>query len=140
MGTRIKRAFPVILSDNVPATRDFYMKLLGWRMDFDSDWFVHLRSHESSDVELGIMQVDHELVPAAFRKAPTGVTVTIVVDDVDAVFGRARSEGVAIVEEPRDLFYGQRRMLVTDPSGTLVDVSSECPPSEEFLASMQTGS
>jgi uncharacterized glyoxalase superfamily protein PhnB len=62
--------------------------------------------------------------------------ITIVVPDVELVYRRAIDQGLAIVEPPRDLFYGQRRLLLRDPDGTLLDVSSTCRPSPEFLASL----
>lgn len=46
----------------------------------------------------------------------------------------AQARGVEIVEPPRDLFYGQRRVLVRDPAGTLVGVSSECAPDPTWMA------
>lgn len=95
-------------------------------MEFDSDWFVNLQAPENDAVELGILQRDHELVPERFRNAAGGGMLTIVVDNVDAVYERARARGEEIVEAPRDWFYGQRRMLLVDPNGMLVDVSSEC--------------
>jgi PhnB protein len=63
--------------------------------------------------------------------------VTLVVPDVDDVHRLVLERGVDLVEAPRNLFYGQRRMLLRDPIGTLVDVSSECPPAPEFLASLR---
>ena len=50
--------------------------------------------------------------------------MTIVVDDVEPVYTRAVESGVAVVVPPRDEFYGQRRLLVSDPYGYLVDVSN----------------
>ncbi|MCU0674705.1 MAG: VOC family protein [Myxococcota bacterium] len=133
----IVRAFVSVFSESLPETRDFYVELFGWRVDFDSDWFVHLQARENAAIELGILRRDHEIVPEAFRGAPAGTMITIVVPDVDALHDIAVGRGLEIVEPPRDLFYGQRRMLLRDPSGTLVDVSSECAPSAEFLASLR---
>jgi PhnB protein len=133
----IVRAFVSVFSESLPETRDFYVELFGWRVGFDSDWFVHLQAPENAALELGILRRDHEIVPEAFRSAPAGTMITIVVLDVDALHEIAVERGLAIVEPPRDLFYGQRRMLLRDPSGTLVDVSSECAPSPEFLASLR---
>ena len=50
--------------------------------------------------------------------------VTFVVDDVDVAYERAVDMGVPIIREPRNEFYGQRRFLVTDPSGCLIDICS----------------
>lgn len=132
----IHRAFVNLLVPEPRAVAPFYQRLLGWTAQFESDWFVHLQAPGKPDLELGLLQRDHAIVPEAQRAAPQGVLVTVVVPDVDAVHARAVAQGVPVVEAPRDLFYGQRRMLVRDPVGTLLDISSECAPSPEFLASL----
>ena len=130
------RCFVNLLSDDPARLRDWYVELFGWRVDFDSDWFVHLQADGNDDVELGILRRDHEIVPTELHDATSGVIVTIVVDDADATHRRAVELGAEVVEAPRDLFYGQRRLLLRDPEGTLVDASSECAPSAEFIASL----
>ena len=42
--------------------------------------------------------------------------------------------GLKIIQEPRNEIYGQRRFLTIDPDGLLIDVSSNCEPSPEFVA------
>lgn len=123
----ISRSFVNICSDRLAETRDFYVDLLGFEVGFDSDWFVQL-SAPDSEATIGIMRRDHELVPEQVRGAASGLYVTVVVDDVEPVFARAEKLGAQVVEPPTDLFYGQRRMLVTDPNGVLVDVSSPTAP------------
>lgn len=137
----LRRAFPTILSDRLPETRDFYVKLLGFEVAFDSDFYVALRSPEVDDgtvCELAVWAVGHEMVPPPYRADPAGIVLTFVVDDVDALHIEARRQGLMVVAPPRDQFYGRRRMLVTDPNGLLVDVSSPSTPSPEFRA-MGTG-
>lgn len=132
----MQRCFVNLLSDDLARLRDWYVGLFGWRVDFDSDWFVHLQAPDREDVELGVLRRDHELVPEELRHRGAGVIVTVVVDDVDALHQAAIGAGAEIIEEPRDLFYGQRRLLLRDPDGTVVDVSAECEPSAEFVASL----
>lgn len=137
----LRRAFPTILSDRLPETRDFYVRLLGFEVAFDSDFYVALRSPEADDgavCELAVWAVGHEMVPPPYRADPAGIVLTFVVDDVDALHIEARRQGLLVVAPPRDQFYGRRRMLVTDPNGLLVDVSSPSTPSPEFRA-MGTG-
>ncbi|MFC5064923.1 VOC family protein [Actinomycetospora atypica] len=139
----LRRAFPTILSDRLPETRDFYVQLLGFEVAFDSDFYVALRSPSDGpgdDVpcELAVWAVGHEMVPPPYRADPAGIVLTFVVDDVDALHIEARRQGLLVVAPPRDQFYGRRRMLVTDPNGLLVDVSSPSTPSPEFRA-MGTG-
>ena len=135
----VQRAFVSILSDCLPETRDFYTSLFGWRVDFDSDWFVHLQAPGNAAIELGIIRSDHEIVPETAARAPEGVLLTIVVEDVDALHAHCKARSVEILESPRNLFYGQRRMIIRDPNGALVDVSSECAPDPAFLASLGEG-
>ena len=125
-----------MLSDDLERARDWYVQRLGYRVQFDSDWFVQLRAVHNEAVELGILKRDHDIVPAAYRSARAGVMLTVVVDDVDRVYAAAVRAGDEIVESPRNLFYGQRRLLLKDPDGMLVDVSSECDPDPDWLASL----
>ena len=126
----------------MPTTRDFYVDLLGLTVAFDSDWFVNLTANNPTTdgttptSELGIWRRDHELIPAEFRNSPAGTVLTFIVDNVDAVHAEAQRQGLSLVAEPRDLFYGQRQLLLTDPNGTLVDISTPIEPTAEFTASL----
>lgn len=117
-----KRVFVNLLADDLVAAREFYVELLGLAVDFEEDWYVHLTA--PNGLELGLLRRDHETVPVDWRAAPAGIVVTVVVDDVDETYERAQRRGARILEPPRDLFYGQRRLLLVDPCGTLVDVST----------------
>ena len=46
------------------------------------------------------------------------------VNDADEIFEIAKAEKFEVVTEPTDTFYGQRRLLLKDPDGALLDVSS----------------
>lgn len=76
------------------------------------------------------------MVPTDYQHPPGGKALTFVVEDVDAVHADAAARGVAIVAQPRNLFYGQRQLLLSDPNGTLVDVSTPVGMSEEFAATL----
>jgi predicted enzyme related to lactoylglutathione lyase len=112
-----------ICSENLPASRDFYTKLFDLNVDYDSDWFVHLISRDKK-LELGIISQTSEIVPPEFQNKPQGFYITFVVENVDEVFSMATKEGLEVLSAPENTFYGQRRLLLKDPSGTLVDVSS----------------
>lgn len=101
----------------------FYTALFDFSVQFQSDWFVHLVG-ENESLEIGIIQADHELVPEPFRGSPAGMYITFVVDDCDKTFEKAQGMEIEIVQEPEMTFYGQKRLLLKDPAGILVDVSS----------------
>ncbi|MCP9933597.1 VOC family protein [Cyanobium sp. Candia 9D4] len=115
-----------LCSDRLAESRDFYVSLLGFKVNYDSDWYVQLRSPSHPELELGIIARSHDLVPATFQQTPTGMYLTFVVPDVDALHARAMALGLAILQEPRNEFYGQRRFLTVDPNGCLIDICSPC--------------
>ncbi|MEM6719459.1 MAG: VOC family protein [Bacteroidota bacterium] len=119
----ISRMMTNICSDRLAESKAFYTKLLNLKVAYDSDWFVQLAS-EDSKFELGIIDRASEIVPKDFQQLPQGFYLTFVVDDVDAVFEIAQVENMEIVSEPTDTFYGQRRLLLKDPNGALVDISA----------------
>lgn len=120
---RINRLLTNLCSDNLEESKVFYTSLFDFAVDYDSDWFVHLIS-EGQALELGLMQLTHELVPEEYRGKPTGMYLTLVVDDVMAIYENARKLGYNVLKEPELTFYGQKRLLLVDPGGVLVDVSS----------------
>ncbi|MEL6381861.1 MAG: VOC family protein [Cyanobacteria bacterium J06626_18] len=123
----IARLIPNICSQKLAASRDFYVNLLGFEIAFDSDWYVQVASPANPKLELGFIQQDSELIPPAFQATPQGTYLTLVVDDVDAVFATAQLLNLEVLQPPKDEFYGQRRMLITDPNGLLLDISTPTP-------------
>lgn len=113
-----------ICSDDLQTSKEFYVDLLGLNIKYDSDWYIQLCSPEDSEIEYGIIQRNHELVPEEYRNSPTGMYVTFVVSDVDATYRRVLEMGIPVVQEPRNEFYGQRRFLINDPNGCLIDICS----------------
>lgn len=123
---KINRMITNICSSQLTASRNFYTKLFNLKVSFDSDWFVQLVS-EDGQFELGIIQRDNEIVPKEFQNLPTGFYITFVVDNTDEICELAQSENFEIISPPEDTFYGQRRLLLKAPEGTLVDISSLIP-------------
>lgn len=119
----IKRTLINICSDKLHESKHFYTKLFDFDIDYDSDWFIHLISKDKQ-FELGIIERNNEIVSKEIRNAANGFYITFVIDNVDELFELAQRENFEIVEKPTDTFYGQRRLLLKDPNGTLIDVSS----------------
>jgi predicted enzyme related to lactoylglutathione lyase len=129
----IQRAFINLTTEDLDPSRAFYERL-GYRVRFSSDWFVQLGPPAADALELGLLRRNGDVVPEAARQPPAGVLLTVVVEDVDAVHASWAEHGAEVVEPPRDLFYGQRRMVLRAPEGTLVDVSTEVSPDPEWMA------
>lgn len=124
----MQRAFVNLLCADVARTARFYEACFGLARQFDSDWFVLFGSDDVAGFEFGLLQRDHETVPEALRDAPRGLVATFVVDDCETTFARALELGAEALEPPHDTPYGQRRALVRDPEGAVVDISAPTAP------------
>lgn len=123
---KVNRLLTNICTDDLVASKHFYTQLFDFKVSFDSDWFIQL-VNEGESLELGIIQRENDLMPAAFQQVPQGFYLTFVVEDVEAVHEMAKALKFKIIEPPADTFYGQRRLLLQGPSGALVDVSAPIP-------------
>ena len=118
----IERTMFNIVADDVGRLRDFYTRLLAFEPTFDSDWYVVLVPKDGPKMELGIIARSSDITPQA-----GGGYLTFVVENVLLAFDRAKAMGADIIEPPTDMEYGQSRMLLRDPAGTVVDISSPTP-------------
>ena len=120
---QIKRLLTNICAKNLEESKKFYTSLFSFNVDYDSDWFVHLIS-EGRELELGIILDRHEIVPVEAQGGISGVYLTFVVEDVDILYEKAKELDCNIQQSPEITFYGQKRMLLEAPEGTICDVSS----------------
>ncbi len=125
---RINRMMTNICSENLLTSKEFYIALFDFEVSYDSDWFVHLVS-KSKQLELGIIDKTSKMIPKGFQNLPKGFYITLVVDHVDDIYEIAKTKNVEIVSVPENTSYGQRRLLLKDPNGALIDISS---PIEDF--------
>jgi catechol 2,3-dioxygenase-like lactoylglutathione lyase family enzyme len=109
----ISRAVPNIRSERPAETRDFFVNLLGLEVAMDLGWVMTLASPSNPTAQIQIITED--------MSAP-GISVEV--DDVDAVHGRAVEQGVDIAYPLRDEDWGVRRFMVRDPNGTVINVLS----------------
>lgn len=130
----VNRLLTSIYVNDLEVSKEFYMDLLGLVPTFEADWIVQLADPNNEHVSLSLQPKSHELVPKDFKHPPQGFSITFVVEDCDKVYSQALSLNLNILQSPKNEAYGQRRFLTTDPDGALVDVSSPCEPSPEFIA------
>jgi predicted enzyme related to lactoylglutathione lyase len=122
--TPMNRAFTSILTETVEETAQFYQTLLGMKRAGEFGWFIVLSHDALPGFELGILDRHHETIPAEVAARPGGAILTFVVENLEAMHGKAIAMKAEIVQDPKDLSYGQRRLLLRDPAGTIIDVSS----------------
>jgi len=131
--------YPVIMSDAVAATSDFYKTHFGFRTLFESDWYIHLQSVENPAVNFGILDFNHESIPMPGRGRLGGALLSFEVADVDGEYARLKAADVPMLLDLRDEAFGQRHFIVADPGGVLVDIIKPIPPTAEFAAQYAPG-
>lgn len=119
---KINRHMTNICTTDLPASQKFYTQYFDFKVQFDSVWFIQLKS-TNIDLEIGLINMNNELVPAEYQNQPNGFYQTYVVDNVDD-FAAQLDANVTIIQTPQNTPYGQRRMLIKAPEGSLIDVSS----------------
>ena len=129
---KIESAYPVICTDKLTESRDFYTRNFNFEITFEEDWYISLRSKESPVYELALLNYQHPSLPAEFRQPTTGLLLNLEVADVDQEYDRLKKDGLPIVLDLKSEEWGQRHFITKDPNGLLVDVIQNVPPSEEF--------
>ncbi|MDW3194507.1 MAG: VOC family protein [Cytophagales bacterium] len=119
----VNRLLINLITEQLTASAAFYTRYFDFEIDFDSDWFVHLISKEKS-LEIGLIHPNSEIVPKEVAMKPGGYYLTLVIEDVDSLYEQVQADGVEVLQEPHDTFYGQRRLLIEDLNGVVIDVSS----------------
>lgn len=128
---RLTSFYPVVMTDRIAETRDFYCGHFGFELTFEADWYVSLKR---GDWELAILAPDHSTIPAGFGKSVQGLLLNFEVEDVDAEYRRLVVEaGVPEAQPLRSEAFGQRHFIVADPNGILIDVIQPIPPTGEYV-------
>ncbi|MFE9676668.1 VOC family protein [Streptomyces sp. NPDC006259] len=119
---------PHIVVEDAAAAIDFYQRAFGAREDFRIDApggrILHAEiTVGRSALMLGDAGVD-EAAATPFA-APTSlgggtsVMLHVFVPDVDGLAERAEAAGAEILQPPKDMFHGDRTVVLRDPSGHL---------------------
>ncbi|MBD2796819.1 hypothetical protein ID856_09770 [Xenorhabdus sp. 18] len=115
-----------ILTDDLISTRDLFVNLLDFDIEYESDWFISMTSEKHGQVAAFLKT--SEFIPELYQKPCQGLIITCIVEDVAPYFSKAKELDLNIIEQPRDLPYGQRRFLIKDSSGALLDISAPTAP------------
>jgi catechol 2,3-dioxygenase-like lactoylglutathione lyase family enzyme len=129
---QVNSFYPVLMSDKIAATRDFYVQHFGFQIVFEADWYVSLKSADSR-YELAFVAYNHETVVEDYQKPIGGLLLNFEVESADAEYERLINEaGLPLRRELLTEDFGQRHFATSDPNGVLIDVIQVVPPSGEY--------
>jgi predicted enzyme related to lactoylglutathione lyase len=113
----VKRVVPNLAAADLGRARPFYETLLNLKIVMDHGWIVTFANDSAAAMP--------QLSVASEGGSGTPVPdLSIEVDDVDTVYGQARTAGFEIVYAITDEPWGVRRFFVRDPFGKIVNILS----------------
>ncbi|MBD1383036.1 VOC family protein [Metabacillus arenae] len=126
--------YPVILTEQVAVSSNFYKDYFGFETVYEADWYVSLKNFRNTpSFELALLEASHSTIPEAFRKTAQGLILNFEVDHVDAEYEKLiLKENLPLHLDIRDEPFGQRHFITSDPNGVLIDVITIIPPSESY--------
>jgi uncharacterized glyoxalase superfamily protein PhnB len=131
---KIKSFYPVLMTSDVKALRDFYCEYFGFMPTFEADWYVSLQKIQPEGViELALLESGHATIPAGHRTEARGLILNFEVEDARREYERLVKQ--AKLEELmtlRDEEFGQRHFIVQDPAGNLIDIIENIAPGQAF--------
>ena len=119
-------------TDKIKECVDFYCKNLQAKLTFDADWYVSIRLESDKPLFLSFQARNPELDYSTCSQFGGGVTLNLLVEDVDACYNQLKPEGIQLAEEITDHEWGDRAFSLYDPIGNLVYVYSERPLHEKY--------
>lgn len=121
--------YPIVVTDQVTACRDFYRRWFGWSVAFESSWFVLLAGEGTRAVSLAFMRPDHPSAPPGPDPfTGKGMCLEFQVADAAVEHERFVSGGAQIGLDLTDEPFGQRRFGLFDPAGVWIDVVEQIEP------------
>jgi catechol 2,3-dioxygenase-like lactoylglutathione lyase family enzyme len=130
VSTHARAMYTVFVSRKLDETKMFYTKWFGFKVVFESTWFLLLQLPGSANTTLAFMTEDHPSSPPSPKVFEDGSFVTIEVADSKTVYDAFKKAGAVFAYTLKDEPWGQKRFAITDPNGLWIDVVQQTTPDE----------
>lgn len=121
---KINSAFPLYVTKNLAAQKNFYMKTFGFEaVFFDPGFYLHL-VNPSNGVELGFMLANLPDQPDFLHRTANtnGMVISFEVANAAAAFEQANKDQLDIILELKVETWKQTHFMVRDPAGLVIDI------------------
>jgi predicted enzyme related to lactoylglutathione lyase len=125
---KIKRFDATISTNKLRESKEFYMKHFGFRLVYESSWYVELLAAGADSFGVSFTLPQRE-AGEFFNK---GLILSFEVDDVDAEYRRLKAAGLDIIQELVDKPWGERSFVIDDPNGVHLYIYKSIPPTPEY--------
>ena len=130
---QLQSFYPVVVTDKLKESREFYSRWFGFEAVFAASWFIYLQAGGGQPWGVAFMSSDHPSKPPGPEVFNgKGVFLTFQVADAAAEFARLSAAGVRIAYPLKDEAWGQRRFGIFDPAGMWLDVVQQIEPAPGY--------
>ena len=138
---RLSSFYPVIQTEHLTASKDFYVQHFGFQISFQSDWYISLLRPGPPAYELALLDAQHQTIPAGHRQPVQGLILNFEVEDVETEYQRlVQQSNLPVLLAPKTESFGQRHFITSDPSGVLIDVITVIPSTDPVAAAQYSTS
>lgn len=114
---KLLRIVPNIYSENLEASKQFYLDFLHMDLVMDLKWILTFASNENPSAQVNIMKTEEN------EKANNKwVFISVEVSHVDNMYERAIDLNCNITYTIRNESWGVRRFFVMDPNGATINL------------------
>lgn len=125
----IKRVDSTISTSKLAESRDFYILHFGFKLVYESNWYVELIAPGMSNLGISFTLPQREMGEFFNGK---GMILSFEVDDADEEYSRLKEAGLEIYQELQDKPWGERSFVINDPNGVHVYIYKSIPPTPEY--------
>ncbi|MBP2644571.1 MAG: Glyoxalase-like domain containing protein [Firmicutes bacterium] len=126
---KIRRVDVTISTEKLQQSKEFYLKHFGFRLVFESDWYIELVSKTMPTMGISFTLPQREVGEFFNGK---GTILSFEVDDIEAEYQRLSQEGLEIFQELQDKPWGERSFVINDPNGIHVYIYKSVAPTDEY--------
>lgn len=122
---KLTNVCPVLISEDIVKTVDFYVEKLGFRYAKHYDKIDNFASLYRDSIELVVVQSKFGKVESNTKRYGAGFDIYIdpdTIDGVDEIYKEFLSKGVKVIEEPGKTDYGSYEFVVEDIDGRLIGI------------------
>ena len=125
---KIKRIDTTFSTDRMQESKDFYMKYFGFKLAYESDWYIELTTkNEDAGISFTLPQREEGEIFSG-----RGMILSFEVEDVDAEYEKIQDEDITICQSLQDKPWGERSFVVDDPNGVHVYVYTLIEQTAEY--------
>jgi catechol 2,3-dioxygenase-like lactoylglutathione lyase family enzyme len=120
----IQAMFPVMVTQNLDAVKQFYEDIFGFNAVFyDPNFYLHLVSPSTGD-QLGFLLPNHATQPDFLHPGMSadGYVISLEVKDAAKAYAEAKNLNLSIAMNLKEEAWGQIHFMLQDPAGFRVDV------------------